>query len=210
MKINWDEKFRTSEAGFGGETLPDKITKMTVDQAAKALSDGYKQVTGSRPNKLVLGLLVAQSALETGNWNAIHNYNFGNFKASASDKYIQYFGCGEVLNGVSQNFPAGDPHCIFAAYANAADGAAAYVKGLKNRNNWWTGLQTKTVAGFIKGLTTPPAYFTANPTTYANVLQQRLTTYQPIADKYAASWISSIIGLAIGGGIWYGYKRIKV
>lgn len=204
--INWDEKFRNSTSSFGGEVLPDKITKMTVDQAAKALSDGYKKVTGFRPNKLVLGLLVAQSALETGNWAAIHNYNFGNFKASSTDQYIQYFGCGEIIDGVSQNFPAGDSHCIFAAYPDAASGAAAYVKGLKNRSNWWDGLQSKTVAGFIKGLTTPPAYFTANPTTYANVLQDRLNTYQAIANKYAASWVSSLIGLAIGGGIWYAYK----
>lgn len=205
----WDEKFRNSEIGFGGEVIPNKITKLTVDQAAKALSDGYKKVTGSRPNRLVLGLLLAQSALETGNWNSIHNYNFGNFKASSSDKYIQYFGCNEIIDGISQDFPAGDTHCIFAAYKNAADGAAAYVKGLKNRSNWWSGLQSKTVAGFIKGLTTPPKYFTANPITYANVLEERLHRLQPIADKYAANWISSLVGLAIGGGLWYGYKRVK-
>ena len=207
--INWDERFRNNISGFGGEVLPNKLTPMTVDQAAKALSDGYKKITGFRPNKLVLGLLVAQSALETGNWASIHNYNFGNFKASSTDKYIQYFGCGEVIDGVSQEFPAGDPHCIFAAYPDAATGAAAYVKGLKNRSNWWNGLQSKTVAGFIKGLTTPPAYFTANPTTYANVLQQRLYTYQPIADKYAAGWVSALIGLAIGGGVWYAFSKGK-
>lgn len=207
--INWDERFRNNVAGFGGEVIPDKITKMTADQVGKALSDGYKIVTGFRPNKLVLGLLIAQSALETGNWNSIHNFNFGNFKAASGDKYIQYFGCGEVINGVSQNFPAGDSHCIFAAYTDAASGAAAYVRGLKNRSNWWNGLQTKTVAGFIKGLTTPPVYFTANPITYGKVLQDRLSVYQPIANKYAAGFLSSLIGLAIGGGLWYGYTRIK-
>ena len=31
--INWDEQFR-KESSFGGEVLPDKITKLTVDQAA--------------------------------------------------------------------------------------------------------------------------------------------------------------------------------
>lgn len=209
MTINWDQKFRNSEAGFGGEVLPNKITPMTVDQAAKALSDGYKKVTGSRPNKLVLGLLVAQSALETGNWASIHNYNFGNFKASSSDKYIQYFGCNEGYGANSVNYPAGDPHCIFAAYVTAADGAAAFIKGLKNRQHWWNGLMTKTVAGFIKGLTTPPAFFTGNPVAYSNIMEQRLLTYQPIANKYAANWASSLIGLAIGGGLWYGYNRMK-
>jgi hypothetical protein len=207
--IDWAKHFRVNSSDFGAEVLANKITALTADQATKAISDGYKKVTGFRPHKVVLGLLVAQSALETGNWKSIHNYNFGNFKASKSDKYIQYFGCGEVLDGVSQNFPAGDPHCIFAAYPDAASGAAAYVQGLKNRANWWNGLQTKSVAGFIKGLTTPPKYFTADPTLYANVLQKQLNTYQPIANKYGSSIVSGIIGLAIGAGVWYGYNRIR-
>jgi hypothetical protein len=210
--INWDAHFREDKdaAMFGAEVMPDKITHMTPEEAIKALSDGYKSVTGYRPNKLVLGLLAAQSALETANWQSgIHNYNFGNFKATSSDKYIQYFGCGEIIDGVSQNYPAGDPHCVFAAYPDAASGAAAYIRGLKNRSNWWNGLQTKTAAGFIKGLTTPPAYFTANPATYLNTLEQRLVTYQPLANKYAGSLITALFGLAIGGGLWYGYNRLE-
>lgn len=192
--------------------MPNKITVITPELAAQALSDGYKQVTGSKPTKEILALLVGQSALETGNWKAIHNYNFGNFKAAPGDRNYQYFRCSEIINGQEVFFDPPDPACKFAAYLTADQGAAAYVKGLKNRSNWWNGLQTGTVSGFIDGLTTAPKYFTASPSLYKNVLTDRYNTYLPLAVKYAGigvmamfAWLGT--GLATIAGLWYYSSR---
>lgn len=187
-------------SGPPGE-LPNKVTPISPDDAARFMSDGYLQVVGKRPSKEILSLLVGQSALETGNWHAIHNYNFGNFKRAPGDRNWQYFRCSEIENGVEVFYEPPDFHCAFAAYYNGPDGAAAYIRGLKARANWWNGLMSGTVAGFIGGLTTPPKYFTASPTLYQNTLTERVNNYASVAAKYAASWkdwLPKVFGFGVG------------
>ena len=190
--------------------LPNLLTPLSAEDAAKALSEGYAKVVGHKPSKKILMLLVGQTALETGNWQSLHNYNFGNAKATASDPYIQYFGCSEVLNGVEQHFAAGDPHCVFAAHKTAADGAAHYINVLKNRSHWWEGLQSGSPQKFIAGLTTKPAYFTADPTLYLDILTNRAAKYTPVIKKYAASTVLQVLGgLAVGAVAILGYHETK-
>jgi hypothetical protein len=175
--------------------VPNKMTVLTAAQAAKAISDGYLYVTGKRPNAITLALLLGQSALETGNWKSIHNYNFGNKKASGSDRNWQYFRCSEIVGGKEIFYDPPAPECKFSAYGSAAEGAAAYIKLLQSRPHWWSGLQSGTVDGFIKGLTTKPAYFTANPITYSKTLTDRMNNYSALAKQYAGSPV--VIGTAI-------------
>lgn len=197
-------------ASFGGEVLGNKLTPLSAEQATQALSDGYKKLVGHKPSKKILALLVGQTALETGNWKSLHNYNFGNAKATSSDPFIQYYACSEVLNGTEQFFQAGDPHCVFAAHQTAADGAAHYIKVLKNRAHWWSGLQSGSVPKFIAGLTTTPAYFTANPTTYGNTLSKLATQYMPLAKKYGSSTLLQVLGgLAFGGAALFGASQLR-
>jgi hypothetical protein len=192
------------------QILPDKLTPLTPDEAAKAISDGYKSVVGHKPSKKILLLLLGQTALETGNWKSIHNYNFGNAKATSSDLFAQYFACGEVEHGVEVHYPAGDPHCIFAAHQTAADGAAHYIRVLRNRDHWWKGLNTGTVPGFIRGLTTTPVYFTANPITYASVLSDRASRYTEQAKRYSSSTILQILGgIAVGALAFVGASQLR-
>jgi hypothetical protein len=201
-------------AGLGGDSfageIPNKLTPLTPEEAAKAISDGYKQVTGSTPSKAILGLLIGQTALETGNWKSLHNFNFGNAKARSSDPHFQFFRCSEIINGQEVFFDPPSPECKFAAHLTAADGAAHYIKVLKNREHWWNGLQSGTVEGFIEGLTTAPKYFTANPTLYLSVLTDRAAKYADLAKKYSTSILGSIVGflLLLGGGI-LGYRYFK-
>lgn len=215
MTINWEKHFARNgtilhdAVSIGSEELPNKLTPLTADQAAKALSDGYKQVTGNRPNKLILGLLIGQTAAETGNWKSLHNFNFGNAKASQGSAYIQYFGCGEVIDGVAQNYPAGDPHCVFVAYKNAADGAAGYIRTLKSRPHWWTGLQSQNALTFVKALATQPVYFTADPNLYVKVLTDRMNTYAVQAKKYSQNtWLQVLVGTVLGVGALYGLNKV--
>ncbi len=198
-------------SNFPPGEVPNKMTPLTAEQAVKGISDGYLLVTGKRPSAIILTLLAGQSALETGNWDSIHNYNFGNKKWSGQDKNWQFFRCSEVINGEEVFYDPPSPVCKFAAYGSAAEGAAAYIKLLQSRSHWWAGLQSGTVDGFIKGLTTKPAYFTANPIQYRNVLQERMSHYAALAKKYAGpgilGTILGMVGLAIGAGLWYGYKK---
>ena len=57
--------------------VENKLTPLTREQAAHALTDAYLQLIGSLPTAGVTALLLAQSALETGNWQKILNFNFG-------------------------------------------------------------------------------------------------------------------------------------
>ena len=169
--------------------LPPKSTTLTADEAAKALNAGYKKVTGKIPTPDVLALLMGQTALETASWQKMPNYNFGGMKAQASDAYVQVFKTTEVIGGVTQVLDQ-----KFAAFMSAADGAAAYVKVLLSRQNWANGLHTGTPEGFVAGLASAPAYFTADPSQYLAGLKSRVTAYVALAKKYAVP-----IGMGIGG-----------
>lgn len=200
------------KSSFGWEVLPDKKTPMTPQQVGAALSEGYRRVTGARPSRKILQLLLGQVALETGNFKSIHNFNFGNVKAKGSDKYVQYFRCSEIINGKEVFFDPPAPECRFVAFRTAADGAEHYIRTLRGRPHWWEGLQSKTVPGFIKGLTTPPVYFTANAKLYADVLQNRMSHYTDVAKEYAKKpatpyVIAAYLGAA--GGYYWWRKRKK-
>lgn len=97
----------------------------------------------STPSPSVLSLCLAKSALETGRWTKIWNFNFGNVKAG--EKYAGMYTCirlNEVLKGKavwfdpdSEGFavPPGHPQTRMRAFANAWDGAQAYVEVLQDR-----------------------------------------------------------------------------
>lgn len=203
-----------SGTGLSGIELPDALTPMTADSAAAALAEGYRRVTGKAPDQRILGLLIGQTALETGNWKSIHNFNFGNAKSTDSDPYYQNFRCSEIIGGSEQFFDPPDPHCRFAAHLTAADGAAHYIRVLQHRPNWWNGLQTGTVPGFIDGLTTQPyAYFTANKDLYEKGLADRMASYATQATKYAGEHKVAVVGTAVGVfaltfGSWYLYNAM--
>jgi hypothetical protein len=193
--------------------LPNKITKVTPDEAAKALATGYKRITGKKPSVAILGLLLGQWALETGNGVAVHNFNFGNTKRNSGDTYYQFFRCSEILNGQEVYFDPPAPECSFSAYKSAEDGAEAYIRILKKRSNWWNGLQTGNIVAFNTGLSTAPKYYTASPTQYLSTLQNRVLNYLPQAQKYGATILgtifSVIFGLGLSGSFFYGYYKYQ-
>jgi hypothetical protein len=198
------------KSSFGWEVLPDKKTPMSPNQVAAALSEGYKRVTGKRPTQKVLQLLLGQVALETANFKSIHNFNFGNVKSKSSDQYVQYFRCSEIIDGKEVFFDPPAPECRFVAFRTAADGAEHYIRTLRGRPHWWEGLHTKSVPGFIKGLTTPPVYFTASPALYAKVLRNRMAYYTKQAKDYArhprTKYIVAYVAVAAG---YYGIHRYR-
>jgi hypothetical protein len=187
--------------------LEPKRVKLTPDEAIKALAAGYRASTGKAPSKKVLGLIAAQSAHETGGWSSMPNYLFAGQKAGKNAENVQYLRCFEVIDGQTVYFDPPDPHCVFVAFDSAQKGAKAYIDTLKSRPNWWNGLHTGTAEGYIKGLTTYPAYFTGNKDAYLARMRENLTKYAPIVSKYSEN-VWAQIGtalLVLAGG--YGAKR---
>lgn len=211
-------------AGLGaldGMPLPDKLTPLTADQATSALATAYQRVTGQRATQKVLALLVAQTAQETAEWQKLHNYGFGNLKASASDAFYQGFRCWEIVNGQKVWYEADNPMCRFAAYLTPEDGAERYIRLLAMRPHWWNGLHTETVDGFIAGLTTAPMFFTGDPAAYARRMEQFVSEYAGVvaqyagqAAQYAGAHRYAAIGTAVGVfsltfGSWYLYNAVQ-
>lgn len=188
--------------------LPANRTVLSADTAAKYLASAYKAVAGKAATKAIMKLLIGQWAGETGNGNSMYNYNFGNTMPTGNDTHFHYLNASEIIDGKEVKMRS-----KFAAYASPKEGAEAFIKVLKSRKHWWDGLQSGTVEGFIKGLTTAPKYFTAFPDVYTNLLVSRIEAYGDIAVKYAGSIWGTIIQVVFGMGIagsglyYYGKKH---
>lgn len=182
--------------------LPDKLTKMAPDFAAKQLSDAYFRVTGKRASVAIMKLLVAQSALESGNWQISHNWNFGNEKATSSDEFSQVYSIRDDPT---------DPGAKYAAFLTPEAGAEHYVRTLTRRDHWREGLESGKPLTFIKALSTPPVYFTADPQRYLVTMTKLIDQYEDLAKKYGTSLLGMLFGfaLALGGaaGIYFAAKR---
>ena len=167
--------------------LPWSTYKPSFDEAAQALSNAYQTVTGSKPSASILSLLMAQSSWETRpgptGWN-LPNFNWGGIKASVWDPFIQIFSTKEGYGASEVTVPKAK----FVAYRSIADGAEDYIRRLKGRASWWTGLQSGTPEGLLRGLTAGPVgthYFTGNPQIYLTGLRSLMSKYAPTAARFA-------------------------
>jgi hypothetical protein len=160
--------------------VANRLTPLDAREAGRALLSAYSIFTGALPNDRVGALLMAQSALETGNWQKIHNFNFGNIKARVEYPTITQFTCSEIINGIERFFDPPDPQCNFRAYATASEGALDYLKVLHGQPHWWQGLHTGDPSAFVDALATPPKYFTADPAKYKRALTALFEQFRPL------------------------------
>jgi hypothetical protein len=168
--------------------LPDRLTYVSPDDLARALASAYRKVVGSAPNAKILGLLISQVALETGHGKMVHNFNLGNEMAVASDPFFQQYSIGDDPTA---------PRAKYAAFLSLEDGAEHYVRTLLRRPHWKEGLMSGNVETFVRALSTPPAYFTADPARYLKTLTGVLAMYQDEAKRYGGSAFGIIAGLSI-------------
>jgi len=157
--------------------LEPQTTILSETDAAKALFIAFKNVWGAPPKRESLAILFAQTALETGRFKLMRNFNWGNIKKRlpSSDKYkFTMFRCGEIINGKQHFFDPPHPETAFRAYESAEGGAEDYISLLLNKSTFkpaWEQL----IAGnpeqysleLYKG-----KYYTANPTIYTSVLKK--------------------------------------
>lgn len=147
------------------------LTPLTEIGAAWALREAWFVCFDVYPSIDSLSLIWAQTALETGRWKKIYNYNWGNIKRRESKPYTSY-GCNEILNGKVEWFQPYHPQTFFAAYSSAAEGAQDYLKLLSQLPRYQKCWQTILIGSAPKfGLELHAAgYYTDDVTKYTKNL----------------------------------------
>lgn len=152
-----------------GELKEAKYTKLTEAEATYALREGWKLVFGDYPSLDALAVLWAQSALETGRWQYIWNYNFGNIKRHDDHDWCM-FRCSEILNGKNVWFDPPHAQTHFNSYASTVDGAKEYIEFVSKRTRYkeaWTHLVAGNPIKYCAALK-KAGYFTADLIKYTN------------------------------------------
>lgn len=168
-------------------------TPLTLDEAIDRMRQGIHVATGEPPSNTALALALAKTALETGRWKSMWNWNWGNIKAGESfDGMYTCITLNEVLNGKTVWFapggqldrkggdvtglawavPPGHPQTRMRAYANGYDGAQEYVSFVADGRyaDAWARLLEGDAVGYVHALKLK-GYFTADEATYARGVQ---------------------------------------
>jgi hypothetical protein len=172
-----------------GRFVPDIVTPLCQQEAADAIRVAVERITGAPPSSQALAVLMAQTALETGRWQSLHRFNWGNIKAGAHWPHLYTcFRCNEVINGRVQWFqpdtdgwrvPPGHPQTRFRAYRSAQDGAEDHIRFLAvdtdgdGRNKYataWGAAMAGEDALFVQSLKLA-GYFTAPLAPYLRAVQ---------------------------------------
>src|SRR5690242_20203330 len=101
-----------------GKLIEAKITTLSENEAVHILRESWFKLFNHYPSNDTLALLYAQSALETGRWKKIYNYNFGNIKRNGDEDYCM-FKCNEIINGKTIWFNPPHRQTWFRAYPSA-------------------------------------------------------------------------------------------
>jgi len=167
---------------WGNYVEPVK-TKISKEDFASSVRKVWPKIF---PNKAItesgIGVLWAQSSLETGNFDSMWNYNLGNVKAT--EKWTQnnkwtYKPCNETVNGKSIRFDFFDYHpmCYWRAHDTLDEGMTYYLKTIGS--SYGEALDSA-MAGNTKDFVyklKEKGYFTADPKTYADAVARKYKSY---------------------------------
>lgn len=73
-----------------GVERPARATPVSPEQVFLALATAWQTLTGSTPDRAMLHVLHAQSALETGHWRRVSNYNLGGAKKHGDNDWCYF------------------------------------------------------------------------------------------------------------------------
>ncbi len=83
-------------------------TPLSAEEAIDAIHEAYVKIFNRSPVAHMLAILVSQTALETGQWRAIYDYNFGNIRGRYKGSTMSILGANEIIDGktviVEDNF----------------------------------------------------------------------------------------------------------
>lgn len=106
---------------------PAQRTLLTFEQVADAIPIAFQRSEGAAPSLKTIAKLLAQSSLETGNYQHMWNFNFGNVKKRWSPddgSLFTMFRCNEIIGGKVEWFDPPHLQTHFRAFETAADGVA--------------------------------------------------------------------------------------
>jgi len=104
---------------------PALKTVLTFEQVADAIPIAFQSSEGKAPSQKTLAKLIAQSSLETGHYQHMWNYNFGNVKKrwQPDDGFsFTMFRCNEIIGGKLLWFDPPHLQTHFRAFDSAAAG----------------------------------------------------------------------------------------
>ncbi len=170
--------------------LEDHLTPYSHEEAIESLHDAYVHVIDEQPTPESLNLLVAQTALETGQWKSIHHHNWGNVKASSRYRGLYtMFRCNENIDGKLVWFDPPHVQTRFRAYRSADEGAAEYVRflaidttpnnGRPNRYEAaWDALEMGDLESYTRALKAA-GYYTAGVGIYLRAMSALASQFMP-------------------------------
>lgn len=130
--------FRSGLSNLSPNQVTAVKTPLTNAQAKTLLSAALTNAFGRAPTSGELSMVMAQSALETGHWKSIFNYNFGNSVGSTSNAWF-------ALKGT--------PGYHYKAFSSASEGSQYFVNLLKKTfTKAWSLLGSGNPAAFAQAL----------------------------------------------------------
>lgn len=176
--------------------MKDQLTPLSLAEASVACVQAYHRVFGRDISRQLLIFLLAQSALETGRWKAMHCWNAGNIRGRGpGGAWVSIEGASEVVGGREVWFRGGvwrdkagavvtdltglSANNAFAAYADPVDGFEGLIRFLcvasnpPKPNRYAPAIEAAErgdVAAYCHLLKHPPSgqdgYYTANEDLY--------------------------------------------
>lgn len=174
--MKWDQK----------KFVEAKKTILSEEEAILALRKAWKEVLGSLPSNETLAIIVAQTALETGRWKSMYNYNWGNVKSLPNDGHLwTMFKCSEIIKGKEIFFEPPHDQTKFKAHLSSKDGAVFHISFLNGEK------YNKALQHAIKGNVEPYiteickiGYFTANLSIYLKSMKLLNNEFLQKISKY--------------------------
>lgn len=188
--------------------IPAKLTPVKNEDMLYAMAYAWVQLFNEQPKKESLLVLLAQGALETGQFKKMWNYNIGNIKSVDGDgRDYSFYKCNELLNiatakklVASANADGGkaeitfvqgttatvwfypsNKYCRFRAFENLNEGAIDYMSFLHKRFNTAWGAVLDGNPQEFSHLLRARGYYTANEAQYTKGVVNLFNQFGKIA-----------------------------
>jgi hypothetical protein len=182
-----DVQYQTPPNAQNQILVIDQLTPSDLVTMAAALTTSYRALFSADLARRALCVFLAHTALETGRWQKLHNWNIGNVKASlAYNGLVQYFRCNEIINGKIQWFDPYNPQTRFRAFKGPTSATEQYLRflGMATRGvgqpNRYQAAFDAAEKGDVVGMVDELAragYFTANVELYRRAVVALFTEY---------------------------------
>lgn len=147
------------------EILEPKLKPATFAQMQSAYVAAYRNVTGEVPSPHMLAMLLAQSALETGQWKKMYEWNPANITTQGKRGFYRL---------------PGDTTHKYAAYPDAVTGAAAHVALLGRRYPKAMGAMLADAPELVAKLLKEGGFYEAPLGQYAQTLRALFDQFLPL------------------------------